>query len=116
MCSLKNYSKYNKHLRRVCESGRVTRKESKRGAERGGERTCLTSQATHSTSGPPWPLAKIHNYMAVIIMRVGAKFKQQNARKKEGRESEGGKGGREREMGGERDAVGEGWLKRGGAK
>lgn len=64
---------------------------------------------------PPWPLAKIHNYMAVIIMRVGAKFKQQNARKKRA-ESEGGKGGREREMGGERDAVGEGWLKRGGAK
>lgn len=46
---------------------------------------------------PPWPLAKIHNYMAVIIMRVGAKFKQQNARKKEGRESERGKGGRERD-------------------
>lgn len=26
---------------------------------------------------PPCPLAKIHNYMAVIIMRVCAKFKQQ---------------------------------------
>lgn len=36
VCSLKNYSKYNKHLRRVCESGRVTRKERKRGGvERG---------------------------------------------------------------------------------
>lgn len=40
---------------------------------------------------PPWPLAKIHNYMAVIIMRVGAKFKQQNRmpeKKREGRQRE----------------------------
>lgn len=35
VCSLKNYSKYNKHLRRVCESGRVTRKERKRGGRDG---------------------------------------------------------------------------------
>lgn len=52
---------------------------------------------------PPWPLAKIHNYMAVIIMRVGAKFKQQNRMPKKREQREEGKRGSERESEGRRE-------------